>query len=91
MIFSARARGFAALPSLYIAASAMGLPFLSVNTNVPDVAEIDAPAIIKFCFFASERPYAKWPSIAVSQDCGSCVKRPSAPRCTGARSIEWRL
>ena len=52
MIFSARASGFAALPSLYIAASAIGFPELSVNTNVPDVAEIEAPAITKFCFFA---------------------------------------
>ena len=71
MIFSARASGFAALPSLYIAASAIGFPELSVNTNVPDVAEIEAPAITKFCFFASVRANAKWPSIAVSHDCGS--------------------
>ena len=91
MIFSARASGFAALPSLYIAASAMGFPLLSVRTKVPDVADIDAPAMTKFCFLASSRAYAKWPSIAVSQDCGSWVKRPSEPRCTGAKSIEWRL
>ena len=69
----------------------MGFPWISVRRKVPDVAEIDAPAITKSCFFASERAYAKWPSIAVSQDCGFWVKRPSEPRSTGAKSIEWRV
>ena len=39
----------AALPSLYIAAEAIGLPFASVITNVPLVAEIQSALGMKPC------------------------------------------
>ena len=73
-----------ALPSLYIAASAMGLPLVSVITNVPLVAEIQSalgvnPSALHFVANSFNTLLT-----AAIQLAGSWVNRLSLPPVTGA-------